>query len=301
MSLPSLRRLIYSLATLPDEVARLQKALAYLREGLGRVEGRLDRLSPSPAQLSGHEFQVYSQWGEDGILQHLVRTVPIARRVFVEFGVESYVESNTRFLLVNDQWSGLVIDGSEKNVNFIRGDDIYWRHNLKAVCSFVTRDNINQLLRENGLTGEIGILSVDIDGNDYWVWERIDVVNPAIVVVEYNARFGAERAVTVPYDPEFVRQNAHHSCIYYGASLAALVGLGRRKGYAFVGSNSAANNAFFVRRDLLPAGLPELTAAEGWRQWQFRESRDPQGRLTFLEPAEEARLLSELKLVEVEG
>jgi hypothetical protein len=150
------------------------------------------------------------------------------------------------------------------------------------------------------LTGEIGLLSVDIDGNDYWVWEAIDAVNPALVVVEYNARFGPERAVTVPYDPSFVRDTAHYSCIYYGASLAALVRLGQRKGYAFVGSNSAANNAFFVRCDLLPASLRVLTAEEGWRQCQFREARDRSGELAFLDSKEEVALLKTLNLVSVE-
>lgn len=294
-----LSQLLHTVLALPAELARLRAALGFLRESLGRVEARLDRMTPPGGDLGTHEFKVYSQWGEDGILQYLVKTVPITRKVFVEFGVESYTEANTRFLLVNDQWSGLVIDGSEANVNFIRGDDIYWRHNLKAVCSFVTRDNINQLLRDNGLGGEIGILSVDIDGNDYWVWERIDAVQPAIVVVEYNARFGPDRAVTVPYDPNFVRQQAHYSCIYYGASLAALMSLGQRKGYAFVGTNQAANNAFFVRRDLLPPTLRELSAAEGWRPCQFRESRDREGRLTFLNPEEETKLLAQLELVEV--
>jgi hypothetical protein len=270
-----------------------------MRDALGRIEARLDRAVPAGGELAEHEFKVYSQWGEDGILQYLLRSIAISRPVFVEFGVEDYTEANTRFLLVNNQWSGLIMDGSDELLASVRSDPIYWRHNLKAVTAFVTRENINELLVENGVTGEIGLLSIDIDGNDYWVWEAISVISPAIVVVEYNARFGPERAVTVPYDPTFTRATAHHSCIYYGASLAALVGLGRRKGYAFVGSNGAANNAFFVRRDLLPASLPALTAAAGWRPCQFRESRDHTGSLAFLSAEEEKKLLDTLALVEV--
>lgn len=299
MPLTRLAQLARCILSLPRELARVQDALRFLRESLGRVEARLDAADASPRSLAEHEFKVYSQWGEDGILQHLVREVAVPRRVFVEFGVQDYTESNTRFLLINDQWSGLILDGSAGHMAFVRNDPIYWRYNLKAVQAFVTRENINALLREHGIMGEIGLLSVDIDGNDYWVWEAIDAVSPAIVVVEYNARFGPERAVTVPYDPAFVRENAHYSCIYYGASLAALVGLGRRKGYAFVGSNRAANNAFFVRRDLLPASVRELTAAEGWRQWQFREARDASGQLAFLDPQQEAAVLAGLELVEV--
>ena len=270
-----------------------------VREALGRIEARqVEALCA--ARLSAQEFRAFSQWGEDGIIQFLIRSVPIPRKIFVEFGVENYTEANTRFLLTNCQWEGLVIDGSAENIAFIKNDAISWRHSLKAVHSFVTRENINQLLRENGLEGEIGLLSVDIDGNDYWVWEAITAVSPALVVVEYNSLFGPERAVTVPYDPAFQRGQAHHSHIYYGASLAALVSLGRRKGYAFVGANSAGNNAFFVRRDLRPPVLPELTAAEGFVARQFREARNERGKLAFLPPEEETALLDNLPLVEVE-
>jgi hypothetical protein len=213
--------------------------------------------------------------------------------------VQNYSESNTRFLLVNNNWSGLVIDGSQEYIHYIKRDRIYWQYNLKAECGFITRDNINGLFRKNGVEGEIGLLSVDIDGNDYWVWEAIDSVNPAIVIVEYNARFGPDKAVTIPYDEKFVRSQAHHSLIYYGASLKALCLLGDRKGYALVGCNSAGNNAFFVRRDLMVPPLRELSAAEGFVQNQFREARDENGALLFLTREQETALLEKLPLVEV--
>lgn len=269
-----------------------------MQEALGRIEGRQLR-DTAIADIRGAEFRVYSQWGEDGILQHLVRHVPISRKVFVEFGVESYVESNTRYLLINDNWSGLVIDGSSEHIQSIKNDEIYWRYNIKAEHAFITRDNINDLIRRNGISGEIGVLSVDIDGNDYWVWEAIDVVLPSIAVVEYNGRFGPDRAVTVPYDEGFVRSVAHSSNIYYGASLAAMCMLGERKGYAFVGCNLAGNNAFFVRKDLRPAELPKLTAAEGYVRLQYRESRDATGALAFMSHADEMAILDKLPLVEL--
>jgi hypothetical protein len=143
------------------------------------------------------------------------------------------------------------------------------------------------------------LLSVDIDGNDYWVWQAIDVVRPRIVVIEYNARFGADRAVTIPYDPQFVRQQAHYSMIYYGASLAALTQLGQAKGYALVGCNSAGNNAFFVRKDILPIDLPGLSAREAYVQASYREARDPFGNLSFLSPADEQKILDGLPLVDL--
>jgi hypothetical protein len=287
--------------TLKKAVGRLRsidERCKKIQEALGRIETRQLRDTPA-ADIHGAEFRVFSQWGEDGILQHLLRHVPISKKVFVEFGVENYTECNTRFLLMNGNWAGLVIDGSSKNIDFIRQDEIYWRYNLKADCAFITRENINDLIRRNGIAGEIGLLSIDIDGNDYWVWEAIDIVAPSIVVVEYNSRFGPERAVTVPYDPAFVRTTAHHSNIYYGASLAALCLLARRKDYSFVGCNTAGVNAFFLRRDLRPSALPELTAPEGFVPLKFRESRTSQGELAFLTTDEEADILNQLPLVDV--
>ncbi|MDB6151271.1 MAG: hypothetical protein JWQ44_2719 [Chthoniobacter sp.] len=280
------------------KVQELQSSLRSAREALGRIELRQLAQSAS-TELASHEFQVYSQWGEDGIIQRLLRDVPVKRQLFVEFGVQDYTESNTRFLLVNNNWAGLVIDASAADIGFIKRDPIYWRHNLKAVEAFITRENINDLLRTNGVTGDIGLLSVDIDGIDYWVWEAIDCVSPALVIAEYNSRFGPERSVTVAYDAGFVREKAHSSSAYYGASLAALVGLGRRKGYAFVGSNSAGSNAFFVRRDLLPSSMRELSVRDGYVGLQFREARDAQGKFADLSPEDEAALVNALPLVEV--
>jgi len=229
------------------------------------------------------EFKVFSQFGEDGILQYLIRQTRIPRELntFIEFGVETYVEANTRFLLVNDNWRGLIIDGSEDNIARIKENPLYWRHDLTAVAAFINAENINQLIADAGFAGEIGILSVDIDGNDYWVWKQIDVVNPIIVVAEYNSVFGPDVAVTIPYDPKFVRSKAHHTNLYWGCSLKALKLLADRKGYALVGSNSAGNNAFFVRRDCLH-DLKEISVESAYVESRFRESRDSKGALTFL-------------------
>jgi len=290
--------LISSLLNKLRKIDDLQVRVRNIQEALGRVEAR--QVSGTPiSSLSQAEFRVFSQWGEDGIIQRLIHEVPIDRRIFVEFGVQDYQESNTRFLLMHDNWAGLVIDGDQGNIDKIRQDEIFWRYNLKAECAFVTRDNINTLLINNGVVGDIGLLSIDIDGNDYWVWKAIEAVSPRVVVVEYNARFGPDRAVTVPYDERFTRSRAHYSMIYYGASLSALVSLGARKGYDFVGANSAGNNAFFVRRDLRSSSLPVLTAAEGFVASQFRESRGENGQLMFLTVDEEQRILKDLPLVEV--
>ena len=277
----------------------MSEANRKLLHALGKITELLAAKSEPPARLLSAEFKIFSQWGEDGIIFYLLRHVGVPNKLFVEFGVENYQEANTRWLVEGHNWSGLVIDGSQQHVDAIKADPIYWKHQLKAACAFVDAENINRFITANGVSGEIGLLSVDIDGMDYWVWKAIDVVTPAIVVVEYNSLFGPTKSVTVPYDPRFVRQKAHYSWSYYGASLAALVGLGKTKGYSFVGSNSAGNNAFFVKSDLLHPPLRELTVAEGFVQRKFREARDLQGRLTFPTFEEEASLISNLPLVDV--
>jgi len=256
----------------------LAERLTRVQEALGRIEMR--QVAAMARDPSEAEFRVFSQWGEDGILQHLIHRVPIQRPIFVEFGVENYVESNTRFLLTNNQWSGLVMDGSPENIDYIKRDVIYWATNLKAECAFITKDNINELLTRNGISGDIGLLSVDIDGNDYWVWKAIDVVSPRIVVCEYSSQFGPTAQVSTPYDPSFVRGQAHYSKVYYGASISALTALAASKGYSLVAGNQAGNNVFFVRNDVL-GDLRVLSPQEAYRRAQFREFHDEQGRLTF--------------------
>jgi len=248
------------------------------------------------SDLTDAEFSAFSQWGEDGIIAWLTSCLPAIPNTFVEFGVENYRESNTRLLLQMRNWRGLVLDGSDAHVNDIKSQGLYWRYGLTAKCAFIDRENINGLLTEGGMVGEIGLLSIDIDGNDYWVWEKIDVVTPAIVVVEYNAVFGDIHPLTVPYDPAFQRTKAHYSNLYFGASLPALIHLGKQKGYAFVGTTSTGCNAFFVRNDLAPTLTAALSGAWAYPS-KIRESRDAAGHLTYIDGAARAKQIDRLPLV----
>jgi hypothetical protein len=247
------------------------------------------------------EFKVFSQFGDDGIIQYLIYHVGVTReqRVFIEFGVENYEEANTRFLIMNDNWRGLIMDSDPANIAHVRTSSYYWKHDLAAVAAFIDTENVNELFRGQGFTGEIGLLSIDIDGNDYWVWERIEAVNPIIVVVEYNSTFGARHAVTIPYDPLFSRSQAHYSNLFWGSSLKGLYLLAQRKGYALVGCNSAGNNAYFIRKDKL-GPLMELTAEEGYVESRFRESRGWSGELTFLKGSERLSEICDMQVLDIE-
>jgi hypothetical protein len=292
----NLRAYLRAWLRMPFAIRSIETRMERLTFDLGCMEEKLSASAPFPR---GCEYRVFSQAGDDGIIQRLVREVPIQQRIFVEFGVQNYTESNTRFLLLKDNWSGLIIDASPKDINFIRHDPLYSRHDLKSVCAFIRTDNINSLLADNLPGRDIGLLSIDIDGNDYWIWKAINSVNPAIVVTEYNFRFGPSRAVTVPYDPNFTRGQAHYSHIYYGASLKALWILAQEKGYDLVCCNSFGNNAFWIRKDLRPAALPALTPEQAYSQGKFREARDPGGNNAFLSLAEEIKILDTLPLVEI--
>jgi hypothetical protein len=289
---------------------RVRRKLRELLSVPGRVEinsillgqlhvERILKLSPPVDSLCQVEFRVFSQWGEDGIIQYLVNNVPIEEKAFVEFGVEQYTESNTRFLLMHNNWRGLVIDGNADYIRFIRHDEmVSRRHDLTAVHCLLTKENINETIKNAGFVGDIGVLSIDVDGNDYWLWDAVTVVNPRIVVCEYNSVFGSDAAVTVPYSPSFRRTQAHYSDLYFGASLAALCSLAERKGYDFIGSSSQGINAFFVRKGLSHR-LRKLTAKEGYVQSRQRESRDPQGELTFIGGAERLGSIRDMEVIEV--
>ncbi len=296
--LAKLKNKIYLLRYVFSQFAIISDSLIKIQQSLGRIESR-QLLPLEKSKLRTNEFQVFSQWGEDGIIQSLVNSIEIKNKVFVEFGVQNYTESNTRFLLINNNWSGLVIDSSSDNANYIKKDQIYWKFNLKVECAFIDKDNINKLLTDNGVTGDIGLLSVDIDGNDYWVWEAIDCISPRIVICEYNSLFGYHRKVTIPYEKLFDRDKFHFSSLYYGSSIAALSHLAEKKGYALIGSNSAGNNLFFLREDLVEdSSICSPEAA--YIRSKFRESRDINGKLSYLDFDDRLKQISEMPLYDIE-
>lgn len=274
------------------------KKLTSIQQALGRIETRQNE-NLNSSDINDYEFKVFSQWGEDGIIQYLIKNTEITNQIFVEFGVENYTESNTRFLLQKNNWKGLVVDGSDANISYIKNDLIYWKHNIKAECEFITAENINKILTNNGIRGDIGILSIDIDGNDYWVWEAIDCISPRIVICEYNSHFGHVHKVSTPYKSDFTREFKHYSNIYYGSSISALDFLAKKKGYSLVGSNIAGNNAFFIREDLMK-NFKRLLPKDAYIASQFREARNEKGMLTFNSIKDNLDIISDLELINVE-
>jgi hypothetical protein len=207
-------------------------------------------------------FHHFSQNGEDGILLLLFAVLGTTNCRCVEICAGDCIECNTANFIVNYGWRGLMVDGSAQNI--ARGRDFYSkrRDGLRflpptMVQAWITRDNINGLLSQHLFCGEIDLLSLDIDGNDYWIWESIDVIQPRIIVAEYDQSMGNHSAVTVPYREDFVWDGKSN----VGASLPAMVKLGKTKGYRLVGTDTYGINAFFVRNGIGEQLFPEVSAA----------------------------------------
>lgn len=278
---------------------QLDRRVEEIKMNQGRILTAMQRTGAS-GPLWQHEFKVFSQWGEDGIIQYLVNHLDIRHSTFIEFGVEDFAESNCRFLMMKDQWHGFVIDGSPANIQRLKASYFFWQHQLNCAAAFITRENVAELLELSGFNKELGILSVDIDGVDFHVLEELGAWRPAILIVEYNDAFGWERPVSVPYDAAFVRRQKHLSNQYWGANLPAFQHLAKLRGYALVGTNSVGSNAFFVRRDLLNENVREVEVASCVRQASFRDSRGADGELTFLSGRGRADAMAAMPLVDVE-
>jgi hypothetical protein len=233
------------------------------------------------------EFRTFSQHGEDGILLYIFSLLGTTNKKCVELcGGGGY--DNTTNLIINHGWHGLFFDGGEKKIR--KGQRFYARcadtktWPPRLVQAWITAENINSLLQEHGMAGEIDLLSLDMDGVDYWVWKALACIQPRVVVLEYNNILGPDVSVTIPYKPDFTMEESRVSelgyqarrivntfvgksiadrhAAYYGASLSAFVKLGKQKGYRLVGCERYGHNAFFVRSGLGEEVLPGVSPPE---------------------------------------
>lgn len=210
--------------------------------------------------LSDTGFKVFSQFEEDGKLLFIFSVLGMDNKTFIEIGSDDGVNSNSANLYFNFGWNGLFIDANPGSIN--RGKRFFskyphpWFYKPGFVCSKVTRENVNEIIKESGINGEIGLLSIDIDGNDYWIWDALEIVRPKVVIIETHNEFGLNDIV-VPYDPEYKYPGKHP--VYHGASPVAMSRLAGRKGYRLVGANELGFNFIFIRKGLFDSLLPEVT------------------------------------------
>ena len=208
-------------------------------------------------------FRQYSQCEEDGILLYLFSLIPPQTRRCLEVCAGDGMECNTANLILNHGWSGWLFDGDAQKVQ--RGQEYYRAHPDTAVHpptfsqGWITAENINQLVADAGLRGPIDLLSLDLDGNDYWIWKALEVVDPVVVVCEVHNPVPPDVAVTMPYDPAFTVDSFAND--FRGVSLAGMVSLGREKGYRLVGTHRHGFNAFFIKRGIAEEIFPERPAS----------------------------------------
>jgi hypothetical protein len=200
------------------------------------------------------ERREYAQNREDGIINAIFDMMGTTDKTYVEFGVEDGMECNTRYLMKHRKWKGLLMDGNRED------------YSINLHREFVTAENVEELFRKYNVPASFDLLSIDIDGNDYWVWKAITHYRPRVVIIEYNACIPYAPAVTIPYQQDFVWDKTD----YYGASLSALVELGNAKGYTLVATDSHGVNAFFVLSEIAKGSFVEGNSAALYRPAAFK-------------------------------
>jgi hypothetical protein len=197
--------------------------------------------------LNRHESEILSQCGEDGILSEIFRRIGTTNRYFVEFGAGNGLQNSTAALLINN-WTGAWIEGDHNNAEMIQSKfaSLLLKHRLSFAEAFVTVENVGELFTSLDVPESFDCMSIDIDGNDFWVWKAVEHFAPRVVICEYNARYGNSLPWVMKYNP----MHSWNGSCYYGAALKALELLAAEKGYKLVGCNLAGVNAFFVREEL---------------------------------------------------
>ena len=248
------------------------------------------------------EVKVYSQWGEDGILDYICEKIELAKPRVIEIGSGNFTECNSRFLAENRSASVFAVDGREDLIPSIESNSLRWKSHIFGYRTWVTPENVNEILdKARQAIGTPDIFSLDLDGNDYWILQAANLDSVSVVVVEYNPLFGHNMAVTVARDDSFDRTSKHYSWLYYGASLKAFVDLLRKKDFEFVGTNRVGNNAFFVKKELRNQFSLEISSDfSEYTDWRIRETRSLDAQLTYASGYDRVAEIKNLPLIDLE-
>ena len=247
------------------------------------------------------EVKVYSQFGEDGILDYLCEKLSLSKPKIIEIGAGNFTECNSRWMCEFRNASAFCVDGREDLGVGIRNSKLLWKTHLFHRQDWVTPDNVQEIIdtAHKTLAG-LDIFSLDLDGNDYWILKNADLKNVKLVIVEYNPLFGHTNEVTIPRNDSFSRSSSHHSWLYFGASLKAFTSLLSTKDFAFVGTNRVGNNAFFVKNDLrrnIP--LEPQSDYSIYTDWPIRDSRSASGALNYLAGRDRIEVMEDMPLLEL--
>ena len=252
--------------------------------------------------LSDADYKVFSQTGEDGIIDYLLYSLNIKVPKFVEIGVGDYRESNTRYIFQKNCPKGLIVDKNknlEKKVSKIAK---LWKGDLTIIETAVTSENILHILNSNKFDNNLDVFSLDVDGIDYWILEVLPEKLSKIVILEYNPTFGSNLEITVPNLNDFDRKKYHYSFLCYGASLQAFIKLMNKKKYVFVGTNIACYNAFFVLEseiNKLNLNLPDINDLTRYTTSYIRDSRSIDGKLNYLSGKQKLKEIENCEVIDL--
>ena len=252
--------------------------------------------------LSDADYKVFSQTGEDGIIDYLLYSLNIKVPKFVEIGVGDYRESNTRYIFQKNCSKGLIVDKNKNLEKKVSKIVKLWKGDLTIIETAVTSENILHILNSNDFDNNLDVFSLDVDGIDYWILEVLPEKLSKIVILEYNPTFGPNLEVTIPNSNDFDRKKYHYSSLCYGNSLQALVKLMNKKKYVFVGSNIACFNAFFVLEsevEKLNLNLPDKNDLTKYTTSYIRESRSIENKLNYLSGKQKLKEIENCEVIDL--
>ena len=257
--------------------------------------------SASFQDLWDSEVKIYSQFGEDGIIDYICEDLGLSKPSILEIGAGNFGECNSRWLVESRNSGAYLVDSRGDLPAGIRQSQLLWKSHLFFEQSWVTPENVQALFdRATNAMDRVDIFSLDLDGNDYWILKELNLKSTKVVIVEYNPLFGHNLGVSIPRDDTFVRSEGHHSWLYYGASLIAFIDLLETKGFSFIGTNRVGNNAFFVSRGISDSlHLLARNDLSKYTDWPIRDSRSAKGELNYLSGNHRVEEMQEMPLVQI--
>ena len=248
------------------------------------------------------DYKIFSQNGEDGILDYLLYQLGIQKPKFLEIGVGDYSECNTRFIFERCSSKGTIIDLLDNLEEKVKKNVLLWKGELNIINKNINSENILKILNEYDTLNQLDLFSLDIDGIDYWILEKMPQNFSKIVVLEYNPSFGAELEITVPNIDNFNRTQYHYSNLCFGMSLKAAINLMDKKNFYFVGTNLFRNNAFFVSKDFIKEKFfkdLEVNDLYSSIDANFTENRDVSGNLNYLKSKKRIEKILDCEVVDL--
>ena len=253
-------------------------------------------------KYSDVDYKIFSQNGEDGILDYILHRLNIEKPKFIEIGVGEYIEANTRFIFERCSPKGAIIDCIQNLEHKVKKNIKLWKGELKIINKIVNPENINEIIKESNCSYNLDIFSLDIDGVDYWILDKLPVNFSKIVILEYNPTFGSEIEVSIPNIKNFDRTKYHYSNLCFGMSLKAAIKIMKKKNFYFLGSNLLKNNAFFVsnkfKKEIYFESL-NINKLEDSTNSNFTESRDTNGNLNYLDSEKRINEISDFEIVDL--